>query len=120
MRRAVAREFAAFDEGRARVVLTHDARLADDPGPWTSERIHPDDGPCPIVRLASEADFTLLIAPETTGILAGLTRQLQQAGARLLGSSAQAVASGRRQDGPRRTPGGHRDRDSPLLVHQPA
>ena len=41
MRRAIAREFAAFDEGRARVVVTLDARLADDPGPWTSSGFTP-------------------------------------------------------------------------------
>jgi predicted ATP-grasp superfamily ATP-dependent carboligase len=92
MRRAVARDFAALDGGRARVVVTHDARLADDPGPWTSRRIGRDDGPSRIARLALDADFTLLIAPESTGILAELTRQLQQAGAPLLGSSTGAVA----------------------------
>ena len=120
MRRAVAREFAAFDGGRARVVVTLDARLADDPGPWTSSGSRPTTVPVRSSDLAREADFTVLIAPETTGILAGLTRQLQQAGARLLGSSARGRRIGRRQDGPRRTPGGHRDRHSPLLVHQPA
>ena len=36
-------------------------------------------------------DFTVLIAPETSGILADLTRELENAGARLLGSTADAV-----------------------------
>ena len=41
--------------------------------------------------LARAADFTVLIAPETSGILASLTRDFEHAGARLLGSTAEAV-----------------------------
>ena len=66
---------------RARVVVTLDARLPDDPGPWTIERIAQDEAPIAVRELAGMADFTVLIAPETTGILAGLTRELQAAGA---------------------------------------
>ena len=41
--------------------------------------------------LLRAADFTVLVAPETSGVLAGLTRDLQENGARILGSSAEAV-----------------------------
>lgn len=92
MRRAIAGDFAALDGGRAHVVVTLDARLAEDRGPWDVERITTDDDPGRIIRLAQRADFTVLIAPETTGILEGLTRRLHDAGVRLLGSSSGAVA----------------------------
>ena len=39
MRRAIAADFAALAGGLARVIVTLDARLPDDPGPWTIERI---------------------------------------------------------------------------------
>src|SRR5438445_1071486 len=39
MRRAIAGDFAALEGGRARVIVTLDARLDDDPGPWTVVRI---------------------------------------------------------------------------------
>jgi tyramine---L-glutamate ligase len=91
MRRAIARDFAAIDGGRARVVATLDDRLEEDSGPWTVERITAGEGPRRMAHLASEADFTVLIAPETTGTLAGLTRLVQDTGTRLLGSSAEAI-----------------------------
>lgn len=92
MCRAIAGDFAALDEGCARVIVTLDDRLDDDPGPWTIERISPDDGPDRLIRLARDADHTVLIAPETTGILERLTRQVLDAGARLLGSAPDAIA----------------------------
>jgi predicted ATP-grasp superfamily ATP-dependent carboligase len=42
-------------------------------------------------ELARAADLTVLIAPETRGILASLTRDLECAGARVLGSKAEAI-----------------------------
>ena len=86
MRRALAADFAAAAGGTARVVVTLDARLPDDSGPWTVERIDADRAGDRVRELARAADFTLLIAPETTGILAGLTREIQAAGIRTLGS----------------------------------
>ncbi len=74
-----------------RVIVTSDARLPDDPGPWTIVRIAAGDDPDRLRDLARAADFTVLIAPETSGILASLTRDFEQAGARLLGSTADAV-----------------------------
>ena len=91
MRRAIAREFAAIDGWRARVVVPLDNRLEEDPAPWTVERMPRGQILRWIGRLAREADFTVLIAPETTGILARLTRYVQETGTRLLGSSAEAI-----------------------------
>jgi predicted ATP-grasp superfamily ATP-dependent carboligase len=95
MRRAVARDFAALDGGRARVVVTLDDRLEDDPGPWMVERIRAGDDPGRMLALACEADFTVPIAPETTGILEHLLDGLRRVGARWLGSSIDAVTSTR-------------------------
>ena len=91
MRRALARDFAAISNGRLRVVVTLDDRLGDDPGPWYIEPIGVDSGDDRVASLARQCDLTLLIAPETSGILAHQTRMLEAAGARLLGSSAEAV-----------------------------
>ena len=88
MRRAIAADFACLPGGPTRVIVTSDSRLPDDPGPWT---IVAGDDPARVRELAIAADFTVLIAPETSGILAGLTRELEHAGARLLGSTADAV-----------------------------
>ena len=73
------------------MIVTSDARLPDDPGPWTIERIAAGDDPRRLRELARTADFTVLIAPETSGILASLTREFERAGAQLLGSTADAV-----------------------------
>jgi predicted ATP-grasp superfamily ATP-dependent carboligase len=91
MRRAIAHDFAALQGGRARVVVTLDARLDDDPGPWTIARVGAREHPERVLGLAREADFTVLVAPETMGILEGLTSRMQEAGARCLGSSPRAV-----------------------------
>jgi predicted ATP-grasp superfamily ATP-dependent carboligase len=88
MRRAIAADFARLPDRPARVIVTSDSRLLDDPGPWTTV---PGDEAASVRELATSADFTVLIAPETSGILAGLTRELGNAGARLLGSTAAAV-----------------------------
>ena len=67
-------------------------RLPDEPGPWTIDEDPTGDDPGRLSRVSpGAADFTVLIAPETSGILASLTRELEQRGARLLGSTAEAV-----------------------------
>ncbi len=81
MRRAIAADFAELAGVSARVVMTLDSRLPDDPGPWTIERIAPGDALHQVCELAGMADFTVLVAPETSGILARLTREFQAAGA---------------------------------------
>jgi predicted ATP-grasp superfamily ATP-dependent carboligase len=92
MRRAIAGDFAALEGGRARVIVTLDDRLDHDPGPWTVERIGARHDPQRVLRLATEADFTVLVAPETMGILEGVMIRMQEVGARWLGSSPDAVA----------------------------
>lgn len=91
MRRAIAGEFARLTGRPVRVIVTLDSRLPDDPGPWSVARIFEAEHVPRVCELARAADFTVLVAPETRGILAGLTRELNQAGARILGSSAEAV-----------------------------
>ncbi len=92
MRRAVAADFAAISVPPAvRVIVTLDSRLPADPGPWTVERVAPGEATQRLRQLAPSADFTVLIAPETTGALAQLTHALRDAGTRLLGSTAEAI-----------------------------
>jgi tyramine---L-glutamate ligase len=88
MRRAIAADFACLQDGPIRVIVTSDSRVAEDRGPWT---ITAGDDLARVRELAITADSTVLIAPETSGILASLTRDFEQAGARLLGSTAEAV-----------------------------
>ncbi len=91
MRQSVARDFAAVGVPQIRVVVTLGAGEPDDPGPWTVVRIPYPGGEDGLIDLARLADYTVLIAPETTGILARLARKLEQAGARSLGCSAEAI-----------------------------
>ncbi|QEH37344.1 carbamoyl phosphate synthase-like protein [Aquisphaera giovannonii] len=88
MRRALAREFAAAG---LRVRVTLDARfLEDDPGPWSVVRLVGTDAEG-LIPAAREADYTLAIAPETAGVLAGLARAMEAEGVRSLGCSAAAI-----------------------------
>jgi tyramine---L-glutamate ligase len=91
MRRAIAADFAALRGTGSRVIVTLDARWPDDPGPWTIVRIAPGESPGRLLELARAADYTVLIAPETTGILAGLTRAFNREGVRSLGSSPESI-----------------------------
>lgn len=91
MRRALAGEFAALDGGSARVTVTLDDREPDDPGPWQIRRVCPTEGSRWIAECVPEHDYVVLIAPETSGILAGLTREVTRSGGRVLGSSAAAI-----------------------------
>src|SRR5262245_30052348 len=91
MRRVVASEFAALPPVGARVVMTIDARWPDEPGPWTVVRASNRESPQIVRALAREADYTVLIAPETMHVLAELTRGLELAGANSLGSTVEAV-----------------------------
>jgi tyramine---L-glutamate ligase len=91
MRRAIANDFACLPGDPIKVIVTSDARLPDEPGPWTIARIGARADPGQARELARTADFTVLIAPETRGILSSLTRDFENAGAQLLGSTADAV-----------------------------
>jgi len=91
MRRTLTAEFGAMRERPIRVVVTLDARLPEDPGPWLVAPIAEGQHDVRLRELARVADLTVLVAPETRGILARLTRDLHATGAWVLGSSAEAV-----------------------------
>ncbi|MDG3006393.1 ATP-grasp domain-containing protein [Paludisphaera mucosa] len=88
MRQSLAAEFAAA--GRpTRVVVALDPRLPPEEGPWETVVV---DSVERLEALARRADSTLLIAPESSGVLEELTWRLSAAGCRMLGSSPSAVA----------------------------
>jgi predicted ATP-grasp superfamily ATP-dependent carboligase len=89
MRRAIASDFASLPG--VHVVMTLDARLPDEPGPWTVVRIGHEPDVDAWVRIAADVDWTVLIAPETGGTLADCSRTLAQRGGRSLGSTPEAV-----------------------------
>lgn len=93
MRRAIAADFAAvgMNGSATRVIVTVDERWPLDPGPWTAIPIAQPEFPDRLLDLSRQADYTVLIAPETTGVLANLTRTLEQAGVRTLGCSAASI-----------------------------
>jgi predicted ATP-grasp superfamily ATP-dependent carboligase len=93
MRRALAADFAAVSvNGSAtRVLVTVDERWPLDPGPWTAIPIAQPELPDRLLDLSRQANYTVLIAPETTGVLANLTRILEQAGVSTLGCSAESI-----------------------------
>src|SRR5208283_978690 len=73
MRRAVAADFAALPGPGARVVVTVDGRWPDDPGPWTTVRMDAGHSNQRLADVARQSVYTVLTAPETMGVLAGLT-----------------------------------------------
>ncbi len=91
IRRAIVEDFARVP-GVA-VVATVDARL--DPGgdrPNVAYRIIADRDDRAFETIAAAADWVALIAPETGGVLADLTRVVEAVGGRSLGSSPGAIA----------------------------
>jgi tyramine---L-glutamate ligase len=93
MRRAIVADFASLGEDAAQVIMTLDERMTDD-APCRDikvERIGPGTETDRVVALSAAADFTILVAPETDGTLARLTRLIERAGGRILGSSADAI-----------------------------
>jgi predicted ATP-grasp superfamily ATP-dependent carboligase len=91
MRRAVAGDFAALPGCGARVVLTVDARWPDDTGSWKTIQIQVGNFNQTLGEVARQADYTVLIAPETAGVLAALAREMEGAGARTLGGSPRSI-----------------------------
>jgi predicted ATP-grasp superfamily ATP-dependent carboligase len=89
MRRALSREFASIP---ARVLVTLDQRLPDDPGPWETIRLGPGDEDEVVKAQLATADYALVIAPETNGILERWSTELERLGTRSLGSTSQAIA----------------------------
>jgi tyramine---L-glutamate ligase len=89
MRRAISRDFASVPG--VRVVSTLDARLPVEDSPGLDVRIIADGQEHWFESLASEADYTVLIAPESDGVLAELSRVIRRVGGRSLGSSPRVV-----------------------------
>ena len=90
MRRAIAADFAASAR-TTRVIVTLDPREPEDHGPWSVVRIGPDEWPGRLLDEARRADYTVVIAPETRGVLADLARGLASTGARSLGCHLNAI-----------------------------
>jgi predicted ATP-grasp superfamily ATP-dependent carboligase len=90
MRRAIARDFACLPG--VHVVVTLDDRFADEPGDWSLVRVGLDPEETVFPRLSAEADYTVLIAPETDDILAQRARTIERVGGRSLGSTPAAIA----------------------------
>ena len=91
MRRAIAADFACLAGPGARVLVTVDPRWPDHGVPWTTIRADAGRSSRWLVEQAQQADYTVLIAPETMGVLAGLAGELEIAGAASLGCSARAI-----------------------------
>jgi predicted ATP-grasp superfamily ATP-dependent carboligase len=91
IRRSIVADFAAVRNPHVRVMMTLDERWPEEAGPWTSIPIRRGDAPDRVVELSRHADYTVLIAPETTGVLAGMARALRDAGSHSLGSLPDAI-----------------------------
>lgn len=92
MRRALAEDFQAV-EG-TRVIVALDSRFADEQGSWTVVRpaSYQNQEPAMFAQVASEADFCLIVAPETDRILEERARILRRFQVRSLGSTVEAIA----------------------------
>jgi tyramine---L-glutamate ligase len=90
MRRTLAAQFAAVDG--LRVIATLDERLCEPSAVWCNVKVGPGEELSTLSRLAAEARWTLIIAPETGTILQNRTEAVERAGARLLGSNPDAIA----------------------------
>jgi predicted ATP-grasp superfamily ATP-dependent carboligase len=91
IRRAVAADFSSVPGPGVQVTMTLDERFSDEAGPWTTVRIGPGEATRHVTELAKQMDYTALIAPETTGTLATLARELEEARARSLGCSPRSI-----------------------------
>jgi predicted ATP-grasp superfamily ATP-dependent carboligase len=90
MRRAIAGDFARLPG--VRVLVTLDERFDERPGPWSITPVGPRDEVAVLQYLAAESHYTVLIAPETDGVLADRTRAIEGMNTLGLGSSARAIA----------------------------
>ena len=90
MRRAICRDFSLIPG--IRVLMTLDAGLPDEPGPWETIRIGPGEEWEQLRQLASRSDFTAVIAPESSGLLEERAALLAKIGAKSLGSTPEAIA----------------------------
>jgi predicted ATP-grasp superfamily ATP-dependent carboligase len=90
MRRALAEDFAGLPGYR--VVMTLDARLPEENGPWTLVCVGPGEEPETFARLAASCDHTLCIAPETSGLLRARAEIIESVGGHSLGCAPAAIA----------------------------
>ena len=78
--------------GGATVVTTCDQRLPGCPLPADQVvPLAPDNYQSRLLELATGCQAALLITPESGGLLASLSQQVQEAGARLLGSQPSEI-----------------------------
>lgn len=91
MLRAVLADFRAW--GAVHTTTTLDARLAG--AELEADRVvvlEPDRHMDTLLNLAGECPVALVIAPESQGVLARISRELERLGVRLLGARSDAVA----------------------------
>ena len=89
MRRAIAGDFASLPG--VRVIVTLDERFDEEPGHWSITPVGPRDEVAVLQNLATESHYTVLIAPETGGVLAERTRAIEGLSTCGLGSSVEAI-----------------------------
>jgi predicted ATP-grasp superfamily ATP-dependent carboligase len=89
MRRALANDFAALPGFE--VVVTRDRRLPPDHAAWHAVAVGPGEELQTLQHHAAEADYTLIVAPETDAILQTRAMAVEQAGGRSLGSVPEAI-----------------------------
>jgi predicted ATP-grasp superfamily ATP-dependent carboligase len=90
MRTALIEDFAAVPG--VRVSATRDARLPEKSNPWLSVPVGRGRELEAFRGLAAEADYTLIVAPETGGILYERALILERDGRKSLGSTPEAIA----------------------------
>jgi predicted ATP-grasp superfamily ATP-dependent carboligase len=90
MRSALIEDFSAVSG--VRVIATRDHRLPETAKPWRSVSVGPGKEIETFRRLAADADYTLLIAPETGGTLLERALLLERDGRKSLGSTPEAIA----------------------------
>lgn len=89
MRHALAADFHAV--GGVEVVMTLDARFHEPGHPHPVVPVGPGDEEGALPTLARACNLTLVIAPETDGVLARTLARVEEAGGRSLGSSPSSV-----------------------------
>lgn len=90
MRLAIAKDFQAI-EG-LEVVMTIDERFGLDDCVGEAVAVRPGEEELVLARFSAACDYTVLIAPETGGVLKSRVERIEQSGGRTLGSTSAAVA----------------------------
>lgn len=90
MRNALAADFASVDG--VEVLSTLDDRFEEADPRWTTALVPKGEEEAILARLARECECTVVVAPETGGVLRKRAELLASVGARSLGSEASAIA----------------------------